>query len=73
MLDVWWQYPDAANPNRRGSTLPFHELPNVLMTPHSSQWTEQMMDRRWDMIVANLGRLKRGEPLRDIVRPPRQV
>jgi len=73
VLDVWWQYPDAANPNRRGSTLPFHDLPNVLMTPHSSQWTEQMMDRRWDMIVANLGRLKRGEPLRDIVRPPRPV
>ena len=39
------------------------------MTPHSSGWTEQMMDRRWDMIVANLRALSRGEPLHDIVRP----
>jgi len=38
------------------------------MTPHSSQWTEQMMDRRWDMVVANLRRLQRGEALADVVR-----
>jgi len=67
VIDVWWQYPDMAAPDRRGSALPFHELRNVMMTPHSSQWTESMMDRRWDMIVANLRRLHRGEPLRDVV------
>lgn len=72
VIDVWWQYPDAANPHRRGATLPFHELPNVMMTPHSSQWTEQMMDRRWDMIVGNLGRLYRGEVLQNIIRPPQR-
>jgi len=32
-LDVWWQYPTAAKPERRPSRRPFHELPNVLMTP----------------------------------------
>jgi phosphoglycerate dehydrogenase-like enzyme len=72
VIDVWWRYPDADDPRRRGSALPFHELPNVLMTPHSSGWTEQMMDRRWDMIVANLRALWRGEPLRHVVRPPAQ-
>jgi phosphoglycerate dehydrogenase-like enzyme len=71
VIDVWWRYPDVANPNPRPSAYPFHELPNVMMTPHSSQWTEQMMDRRWDMIVANLRRLHRGEPLQDVVRPGR--
>jgi phosphoglycerate dehydrogenase-like enzyme len=70
ILDVWWQYPDDAEPDRRGSRLPFHELRNVWMTPHSSQWTEQMMDRRWDMIVDNLSRLYRGDPLQHVVRPP---
>ena len=70
VLDVWWRYPSAREPQRRGSTLPFHELDNVLMTPHSSGWTEQMMDRRWDMIVANLRALWRGEPLRNVVRAP---
>ena len=68
VIDVWWRYPDAATPNPPPSTYPFNALPNVMMTPHSSQWTEQMMDRRWDMIVANLRRLHRGEPLRDVVR-----
>jgi phosphoglycerate dehydrogenase-like enzyme len=67
VIDVWWRYPDGSDPAPRGSSLPFHELRNVMMTPHSSQWTEQMMDRRWDMIVANLARLHRGEPLRDVV------
>jgi phosphoglycerate dehydrogenase-like enzyme len=70
VLDVWWQYPSAAEPQRRGSRFPFHELDNVLMTPHSSGWTEQMMDRRWDMIVANLRATWSGEPLRNIVRGP---
>jgi phosphoglycerate dehydrogenase-like enzyme len=69
VIDVWWRYPDASEPRRRGSRFPFHELSNVLMTPHSSGWTEQMMDRRWDMIVANLRALWRGEPLRHVVRP----
>lgn len=67
VIDVWWRYPDASTPAPRGSTMPFHELRNVMMTPHSSQWTEEMMDRRWDMIVANLRRLHAGEPLRDVV------
>jgi len=70
VIDVWWQYPDRCDPRRRGSRLPFHELGNVFMTPHSSGWTEQMMDRRWDMIVANLRALWRGERLQNVVREP---
>lgn len=69
VLDVWWRYPTASEPRRRGSAFPFHELDNVLMTPHSSGWTEQMMDRRWDMIVANLRALAHNQPLRNVVRP----
>ncbi len=68
VLDVWWRYPTSDEPRRRGSEFAFHELDNVLMTPHSSGWTEQMMDRRWEMIVANLRALFRGEPLHNIVR-----
>lgn len=70
VIDVWWQYPDAGNAQRRGSRFAFHEMDNVLMTPHSSGWTEQMMDRRWDMIVANLRAIWRGEPLSNLVRGP---
>lgn len=66
-IDVWWQYPDAAEPNRRGSRHPFHELPNVIVTPHNSGWTAGMVRRRWDEIAENLGRFVRGEPLINIV------
>ena len=70
ILDVWWRYPTPEEPERRPSALPFDALPNVFMTPHSSGWTEPMMDRRWDQIVANLRALARHEPLRNVVRAP---
>ncbi|MBV8493056.1 MAG: phosphoglycerate dehydrogenase [Alphaproteobacteria bacterium] len=66
-IDVWWQYPDAAAPERRGSHHPFHELPNVIMTPHCSGWTSGMVRRRWDEIAENLRRFVRGEPLINVV------
>lgn len=66
-IDVWWQYPDAAAPIRRGSRHPFHQLPNVIVTPHNSGWTVGMVRRRWDEIAENLGRFVRGEPLLNIV------
>jgi len=66
-LDVWWQYPNAAEPNRRGSRHPFHELPNVIVTPHNSGWTSGMVRRRWDEIADNIGRFVRGEKLVNIV------
>jgi phosphoglycerate dehydrogenase-like enzyme len=66
-LDVWWQYPTAAEPNRRGSRHPFHELPNVIVTPHNSGWTSGMVRRRWDEIADNIRRFTRGEPLINLV------
>jgi phosphoglycerate dehydrogenase-like enzyme len=66
-LDVWWQYPNPAEPYRRGSRHPFHELPNVIATPHNSGWTTGMVGRRWDEIAGNLSRFARGEPLANVV------
>lgn len=60
-LDVWYRYPTAAGvtwPAQR----PFHELPNVLMTPHVSGWTEGMLDARARLIAENVARAARGEP-----------
>jgi phosphoglycerate dehydrogenase-like enzyme len=62
-LDVWWQYPNAAAPERRPSRFPFHELPNVIMTPHCSGWTDGMVARRWAEVADNLDRFVRGAPL----------
>jgi len=66
-LDVWWQYPNAAEPERRPSRHPFHELPNVIMTPHCSGWTEGMVARRWAEVAGNINRFVRGEPLQNVI------
>ncbi len=66
-LDVWWRYPNSAEPERRPSRHPFHELPNVIMTPHCSGWTEGMVARRWAEVAGNISRFVRGEPLQNIV------
>jgi phosphoglycerate dehydrogenase-like enzyme len=59
-LDVWYRYPSAAGPmlpSRRA----FHELPNVLMTPHVSGWTDGMLEARAALIAENIQRTARGE------------
>jgi phosphoglycerate dehydrogenase-like enzyme len=47
--------------------LPFHELTNILMTPHSSGVTSDTFAGRADDIAANIGRLHRAEPLLNVV------
>jgi phosphoglycerate dehydrogenase-like enzyme len=39
-LDVWYHYPkdDATRANTLPSSYPFHELENVVMTPHRAGW-----------------------------------
>jgi phosphoglycerate dehydrogenase-like enzyme len=66
-IDVWWQYPNPAEPTRRGSRHPFHELPNVIVTPHNSGWTAGMVRRRWDEIADNINRFCRGDSLINLV------
>jgi phosphoglycerate dehydrogenase-like enzyme len=67
-LDVWYRYPKDAT-----ATLPahhpFHELPNVLMTPHVSGWTEGMLDARARLIAENVARACRGEPPMNLIPP----
>jgi phosphoglycerate dehydrogenase-like enzyme len=60
-LDVWYRYPSAAGP-AFPARRPFHELPNVLMTPHVSGWTDGMMEARATLIAENIRRVARGEP-----------
>lgn len=66
-LDVWYRYPSGSAPTHPGNR-PFHTLPNVLMTPHVSGWTEGMMESRAAVIAENIRRVTRGEPLVNQVR-----
>jgi phosphoglycerate dehydrogenase-like enzyme len=59
-LDVWYRYPSAPGPllpARRA----FHELPNVLMTPHLAGWTDGTLEARAALIAENIHRTARGE------------
>jgi phosphoglycerate dehydrogenase-like enzyme len=66
-LDVWYRYPSGGAPTHPGNR-PFHTLPNVLMTPHVSGWTEGMMESRAAVIAENIHRVTRGDPLVNLVR-----
>lgn len=68
-LDVWYHYPSdgaAALPAR----YPFHELDNVLMTPHTSGSTTETFERRAQAIAANISRLLAGDALQHVVARP---
>lgn len=58
-LDVWYRYPTVPGPVLPAEQ-PFHALPNVLMTPHVSGWTEGMLEARAKLIAENVGRIARG-------------
>jgi phosphoglycerate dehydrogenase-like enzyme len=67
-LDVWYRYPTAAG-TTLPATQPFHELPNVLITPHVSGWTDGMLERRAQLIAENIRRTERGEPPLNLIAP----
>ena len=66
-LDTWWRYPSADDPAPRPSRYPFHELPNVIMTPHCSPRTDGTIERRSRDVARNIDRFVRGEPLENVV------
>jgi phosphoglycerate dehydrogenase-like enzyme len=66
-IDVWYRYPAGPGGATAPGTLPFGQLPNVLMTPHSSGITTDTFMGRADDIAANIGRLARGELIQNVV------
>jgi phosphoglycerate dehydrogenase-like enzyme len=61
-LDVWYRYPSVPGPTLPAGR-PFHELPNVLMTPHMSGWTDGTLEARAKLIAENIRRIAHGEPV----------
>ncbi len=68
VIDVWYGYPPQGETYAVPSRFPFHELDNVIMTPHASGWSEDLKARRCQGIAENLNRLARGKPLLRVVR-----
>jgi phosphoglycerate dehydrogenase-like enzyme len=67
-LDTWYRYPNSVEERIPPSRHPFHELGNVIVTPHNSAWSDGTLGRRNKVIAANLDRLARGEPLSNVIR-----
>lgn len=68
VIDTWYVYPKPGAPHPRPGRRPFHELDNVVMTPHFSGWTHGLVARRQRTIAENVRRLAVGEPLLNVVR-----
>ena len=67
-LDVWYNYPTDDKPTLPAS-FPFHQLDNVILTPHVSGSTNDTFRRRAQEAAANIERLMTGQPLTNVVRP----
>lgn len=67
-IDVWYSYPDAGG-HGAPSVLPFRDLRNVLMTPHSSGVTGHTFVGRVGDITDNIRRLDTGQTVLRTVRP----
>jgi len=71
VIDTWYNYPSPNQPTILPSKFPFHELPNVVMTPHMSGWTTGTINRRKATIADNIGRRASGRPCINVIRPAR--
>ncbi len=67
VVDTWYAYPTDDNPVVLPGRLPFHELDNIVMTPHMSAWTNGTVRRRQETMAENIRRLEHGEPLINVV------
>ena len=67
LLDVWYQYASTDNLEMQPSEFPFHELDNVIMTPHTASWTDQLDKRRIDSVVKNIQNFINQKPLSERV------
>lgn len=70
-IDVWYIYP---KPNEKvyPSKFPFHELENVIMTPHSAGFTIESVQRNWLFTFKNVLKFIKGENIENLVDPEKQ-
>jgi phosphoglycerate dehydrogenase-like enzyme len=67
-LDVWYRYPSRTGEQMLPASLPFWELDNVVMTPHSAGWSESTLAGRWRFIADQVARLANSQPLQNVIR-----
>ena len=63
ILDTWYVYPTPSAQHPAPGNRPFHQLSNVIMTPHMSGWTTGTITRRRAAMADNVNRLAAGHDL----------
>jgi phosphoglycerate dehydrogenase-like enzyme len=64
-IDVWYQYPkgDTERSNTYPARLPFHELDNVVMTPHRAGWLQSFETLRVQALAELLNAAAAGKEM----------
>ncbi len=70
IIDTWYKYPLSRNDKQAPSDFNFRLLDNVMMTPHSSAWTERLIERRCEAIAHNLDSISFNIIPKNVVREP---
>ncbi len=53
-IDTWYNYPEKGKPNVTPSKYPIHELPNVVLSPHTAGFTPQSMRLNTGQAIDNI-------------------
>ncbi len=68
IIDTWYKYPNKKNKKLfMPSKYDFRKLNNIIMTPHLSALSKNLLCRRVDIIISNILSLKSGKKLKNIV------
>jgi phosphoglycerate dehydrogenase-like enzyme len=70
-IDVWYNYPKPGE-KAYPSKYPFHELDNIIMTPHSAGFTVESVQRNWLFTFRNILKFAKGEKIENIVDAEKQ-
>ena len=69
IIDTWFKYPQNKEQNGfKPSKYSFNKIKNVIMTPHISAWSENMIQRRSRVISENINRLYNKKGLINLVK-----
>jgi lactate dehydrogenase-like 2-hydroxyacid dehydrogenase len=70
-LDVWWDYPkrfwDTQAHGGPSDNYPFHELENVVVSPHRAAYSESVLQSGISTAGNNVLRFIRGEELQNVI------
>lgn len=67
VIDVWYNYNQPGEAPVWPSNYPFESLDNVILSGHESGWTDDMVQRRWQVVADNVRRVMSGEAAQNVV------